>query len=159
MRHTLDGLIPKARSQMELPDELYERVAELSEQGNALMDGDDPAAALRVWSSALALLPPPREQWEAHVWLSASLGDAAFSLGNTAQAFEYFFDAMNGPDGQVNPFILYRAGQCCEALGNRQQALNLLVRAYALDGEDVFNADEEGGRLLALLRQEALIPT
>ena len=143
---------------MELPDELYERITELSEQGNALMDNEDAAGAIVPWSSALSLLPSPKEQWEAYTWLCASLGDASFSLGNVAQAFHCFMDAMNGPDGQVNPFILYRAGQCCEALGNRKQALDLLVRAYALDGEDIFDADEEGAVLLALLRKDGLIP-
>ncbi|MDI9273062.1 hypothetical protein [Stenotrophomonas sp. PFBMAA-4] len=143
---------------MELPDELYERITELSEQGNDLMDNEDPAGAIVSWSSALSLLPSPKEQWEAYTWLCASLGDAFFSLGKVAQSFDCFMDAMNGPDGQVNPFILYRAGQCCEALGSRKQALDLLIRAYALDGEDIFDADEEGETLLGLLRKNGLIP-
>ncbi|MDQ7309743.1 MULTISPECIES: hypothetical protein [Stenotrophomonas] len=141
---------------MELPDEIYEQVTDLSEQGNVLMDADDHAGATRCWLQALEALPAPAKDWEAYTWLCASLGDASFLSGDVVAALKYFMDALNGPDGRANPFILYRAGQCNELLGQRDRALEYLLRAYALDGEDIFNADDEGGKYLALLRQQGL---
>lgn len=143
---------------MELPDEIYERVTDLSEQGNVLMDADDHAGATRCWLQALEALPAPAKDWEAYTWLCASLGDASFLSGDVVAALEYFMDALNGPDGYANPFILYRAGQCNELLGQRDRALEYLLRAYALDGEDIFDANDEGCKYLALLRQQGLTP-
>ncbi|MCU1136655.1 tetratricopeptide repeat protein [Stenotrophomonas maltophilia] len=143
---------------MELPDEIYEQVTDLSEQGNVLMDANDHAGATRCWLQALEALPAPAKDWEAYTWLCASLGDASFLSGDVVAALEYFMDALNGPDGHANPFILYRAGQCNELLGQRDRALEYLLRAYALDGEDIFDADDEGWKYLALLRQQGLTP-
>lgn len=141
---------------MELPDDIYEQVTELSEQGNTCMDADDHAGAMRCWLEALDKLPAPANDWEAYTWLCASLGDASFMSGHFPEALQYFVDALNGPDGHANPFILYRVGQCHELQGQRDQALEYLLRAYALDGEDIFDADDEGGKYLALLRQHGL---
>ncbi|HEL3863454.1 MULTISPECIES: tetratricopeptide repeat protein [Stenotrophomonas] len=142
---------------MELPDEIYQRVTDLSEQGNVRMDAHDHAGAMRCWLQALGMLPAPAKDWEAYTWLCASLGDASLLSGDVPVGLKYFMDALNGPDGHINPFILYRIGQCNELLGKRDQALEYLLRAYALDGEDIFDADDDGSKYLALLRQQGLI--
>lgn len=46
-------------AQEELPDDIYNRVTELSEQGNDLLDRGDTKAAISMWRSALQLLPDP----------------------------------------------------------------------------------------------------
>ena len=143
---------------MELPDEIYEQVEQLSEQGNDLCEEGDFTGAIAVWQSALALLPPPRQQWEASVWLHASIGDAYYQEDEWQDAKAAFFDAMNCPDAQVNPFVHYMLGKTLLRLDDEEGAVDHLLRAYMLDGVDIFDADEEEGPdALALLQNKGLV--
>lgn len=74
----------------ELPYDIYDRVTELSEQGNNLLDRGDTKAAISAWRSALQLLPEPRRQWDAAVWLHASIGDAQRDDGDLNGALDSF---------------------------------------------------------------------
>jgi len=87
-------------------------------------------------------------------WLNASLGDA-FRTGHALEdAKAALFDALNGPDGHANPFILLRLGETLVDLGDTERGVEYLLRAYMLDGERVFEAD--GSRYLKLLRDRNL---
>lgn len=141
---------------MKLSDHISDRIDELSERGNLLLDeGGDWEGAVEVWKQALALLPPPVTDWEAATWLNASIGEAYYAGGQSEDALAYLFDALNCPDGHMNPFILLRVGQILVDQGRTDEGVEQLLRAYMLDGEDVF---EEGGeRYLQLLRDRKLI--
>ncbi len=143
---------------MELPDNIYEQVEELSAEGNDLFDQARFSEAIRKWSSALELLPEPRAEWEAYTWLSASIGDAQYQLGQLEAARHSFFDALNGPDGQGNPFVHYRLGQCEVRIGNEESGISHLLQAYMLDGEEVFFGEKDGMMYLQKLKDKALIP-
>jgi len=67
---------------MELPDKIYDEVDALSAEGNDLMDGERFDAAIDKWMQALDLLPEPKMDWEAYMWLSASIGDAQYQQNN-----------------------------------------------------------------------------
>ncbi len=141
---------------MELPDELYERIETLSEEGNDLLDGGNPAKACEVWREAYALLPTPRTDWEAATWLSASIGDACYQMQDYPAARDALMDALNTTDGLNNPFVYYMLGKALRQLGD-EKAINYLLRAYMLDGEDIFDSDEEEGpECLRILQDEGL---
>ena len=143
---------------MELPDELYEQIEDLSGQGNDLCDDDNFRGAIDVWQSALALLPEPKNQWEAALWLHASIGDAYYQEDEFENARNSFFDAMNCPDGQDNPFVYYMLGKTLLRLEQEEEAVQYLLRAYMLEGVDIFDADEdEGPDAFALLEQHGLV--
>ena len=55
---------------MELSDELYDRIEELSETGNEAMESEDYAKAISCFQEALDILPEPKEDWEAYLWLA-----------------------------------------------------------------------------------------
>ena len=65
---------------MELSDELYDRIEELSETGNEAMESEDYAKAISCFQEALDILPEPKEDWEAYLWLVGSIGDAHFMM-------------------------------------------------------------------------------
>ena len=46
---------------MELSDELYDRIEELSETGNEAMESEDYAKAISCFQEALDILPEPRK--------------------------------------------------------------------------------------------------
>ncbi|WP_062064939.1 tetratricopeptide repeat protein [Cellvibrio sp. OA-2007] len=141
---------------MELPDDIYTEIEELSEAGNQLCDDENFTAAIEKWNQALMLLPDPKSDWEAYTWLSASIGDALYQLKDFAAAREKFFDALNGPDGRENPFVHYRLGQCEIHIGNEENGINHLLQAYMLDGEDIFQAEDDGAVYLQKLSEKNL---
>lgn len=144
---------------MSLAQRIFDQVEMLSGEGSDLADEGDHQGAIKKWSAAMDLLPEPKSSWDAYPWLSASLGDAYYQLNRLPEAREALFDALNGPDGQQNPFVHYRLGQTEVALGNMDSAVAHLLEAYMLDGEEIFLEDEEGGgaKYLQMLKDRRLV--
>lgn len=142
---------------MQLPKAIGDKVDSLSAQGNDLCDESRFAEAIEKWSAAMSLLPEPRVDWEAYTWLSASIGDAQYQLRRLDAARNSFYDALNGPGGQENSFVHYRLGQSLIKLGEDERGIQSLLKAYMLDGEAIFSADDEGDRYLRKLRDRKLI--
>lgn len=142
---------------MELPENIQDELDDLAEQGNDLCDEERFDEAIQKWREAMTLLPEPVADWEAYMWLSASIGDAQYLSGQFEAASQSFYDALNGPDGVENPFVHYRLGQSLVKLGNEEGGLQSLLKAYMLDGEDIFDSDDEGEAFLQLLRDKKLV--
>ncbi|WP_322051571.1 tetratricopeptide repeat protein [Paraburkholderia bannensis] len=141
----------------ELPQNIQDKVEVLSEQGNVLCDESEFSKAIQQWRTAIALLPEPQVDWEAYTWLAASIGDAQYQLEDLEAACQSFFDALDGPEGMQNPFVHYRLGQCQIKLGHVEHGVQSLLKAYMLEGEDIFDEDHEGASFLKILRDKKLI--
>lgn len=142
---------------MELPTNVSRQVDFLSEEGNDLADQGAFSLAAAKWGQALDLLPAPAVDWEAYTWLKASIGDAHYQLGDFSSARDALFDALNGPDGQENPFVHYRLGQTELALNNEKAGIDELLKAYMLDGDKIFLEEEDGPVFLQKLRDVGLV--
>lgn len=129
---------------MELDDDIYAQITVLSEEGDDLSEDGDFAGAIREWQLALGLLPQPKNQWEAATWLYVSIGEAYYFLDDYASASAVLLDELNCPDGQANPFVHYMLGKALVKLDD-SKGLAQLLQAYMLDGDEIFNADEEEG--------------
>ncbi|MDO5679526.1 MAG: hypothetical protein Q4G54_04290, partial [Pelistega sp.] len=136
----------------ELDDDIYLKIVELSEDGNDFMDNQDYTSAAQAFAEGLMLLPEPKTKWEAYTWLKAGTCDAYFFLNDFQKAQEEAFDAMNGPEGAYNPFILMRLGQCFYELNgsDNEKAIDYLMKSYLLEGEEMF-ADEDPKYLKAIV--------
>lgn len=142
---------------MELPDELYEQIEALSEQGNDHIDADEPTAALAAWRTAYELLPEPRRQWDAALWLLASMAEAHYLLEDYPAVCDAMRDALNAPGGNENPYVHYMMGKALLRLQD-DKALESLLKAYMLDGVDIFDSDaEEGADALQILQERGLV--
>ncbi|SCB49034.1 tetratricopeptide repeat protein [Rhizobium multihospitium] len=141
--------------QEELPDNIYDRVTELSEQGNDLLDHGNAKAAISIWRSALQLLPEPRRQWNAAVWLHASIGDAQRQDGDLDAALDSFRQAAASGDGYANSFVQLGIGSCLYDLGRHEESTDPLLRAYMSEGEEIF--EESDPSYLDFLRKRKLI--
>jgi len=141
---------------MELPQPIYDEITTLSDEGNSLSDDGSFDRAISKWTAALDLVPEPKSNWEASTWLYASIGDARYQQASFDLARSAFLDAMNCPGAETNAFIQYRLGQCEWKLGNEKNAIDRLLRAYMLDGENIFEGEPEGHTFLSLLRQRRL---
>ena len=122
---------------MELSDELYDRIEELSETGNEAMESEDYAKAISCFQEALDILPEPKEDWEAYLWLVGSIGDAHFMMGNYGKSLEFFRKCYNIGETD-NPFILLRLGENYLEMEDETNATEFLLRAYMLEGEKDF---------------------
>lgn len=142
-------------AQEELPDDIYDRVAELSEQGNDFLDRGDTKAAISSWGAALQLLPEPRRKWDAALWLYASIGDAQRQQGDLDEALSSFRQAAASSDGCANSFVQLGIGTCLFDLGRQDECTDALLRAYMSEGEEIF--EEPDPKYLDYLRKQRLI--
>jgi len=128
----------------ELTDEQQEQMDEYCEKGNAEMDEENYAAAADWFKKAYAVLPAPQEDWEASGYITASLGDALFSAGKFEEALEHLLIAHEFYQGETNnPFVLLRLGETYFELGNEEQALIFLLKAYQMEGQQLFDDDKK----------------
>lgn len=136
---------PQPPSGDRLADRVAARVEELCDYGDEQADDGDYRGALESWSAALALLPAPRTDWGEATWLYASIGDAHVQLGDDAAAQAALVDALNCPDGAATGYVHYLLGVSMLRTGDAR-AVDHLVRAYALEGQGIFDDDGETGR-------------
>ncbi|MCC9606526.1 hypothetical protein LOC68_17415 [Blastopirellula sp. JC732] len=126
----------------DLDDFLYEQVTELSQEGNVLFDDGDLDAAMAKFDAAWGLLPEPKNQWEAALWLLAAKGDVYFARQQYAEVVDAMMRAAMCPDGLGNPFIHLRLGQAYWELGDKSRAGNELTMAYMAAGADIFEDED-----------------
>ncbi|MDE6499238.1 MAG: tetratricopeptide repeat protein [Rikenella sp.] len=128
---------------MELSEQIDKQIEKLSEQGNRAMDKENYEKAIDLFQQALALLPEPKEEWEAYSWLRVSIGDAYFMLEDYVKSEENFRMGYVAGELLDNPFVLLRLGQNYVELEQEERAVEYLLKAYMLEGEDIFEEEEE----------------
>ena len=128
---------------IDMTDEQASQIDRLSELGNDAMDDEKYDKAIAYFTEALGFVPQPKEDWEATGWLYASIGDAYFMQEEYSKSLDYIAKAYTVYGDDVNPFILLRYGQCACELGDEKKAVELLLRAYMLEGEEIFEGEEK----------------
>lgn len=126
-----------------LDDQTAAQVERLSEEGNVLVDTNDFNGALKKFIAALNLLPLPKSRWEAALWLYASIGDMYLFKEEYEQAASNYYNALNCPEGQESGFVHLRLGESLYELDDKKKALDHLLRAYMLEGKEIFEEEED----------------
>lgn len=127
----------------ELASEVHEEIQELCSRGDELAGDGAYDEALEEYWAAWALLPEPKEQWEAATWILAAIGDANFLSGDYASGRDNLTTALECPGALGNPFIHLRLGQCQFELENLDRASDELARAYMGAGNEIFEGAEK----------------
>lgn len=119
-------------------------IDDYAEEGNKLFDEEQYTQAIQIWLEGLNSLKRPLNEQSEAVWFQTSIADAWFMLGEFEKAYPYLWDAKSNisGEGSTNPFVLLRLGQCSHELG-KDDAMEYLVRAYMLAGEEIFGYDDE----------------
>jgi len=125
-----------------LSEELNKKIEQLVAEGNVLVDEDDYVSALDKFEDALDLIPNPKNSWEEALWIYASIGDMQVFTEDYESAAENFFNALNCPDAQQNSFLHLRLGQALFELDDKEKALDHLLKAYDIDGEEIFDDED-----------------
>lgn len=129
----------------ELPLELEEKLESLYEKGNRLEQEERYEEALQTWQEGYALIPAgSRPDLEAACQFLAAMGDVYFLRKGMYQEAYECFDAARGYGGYGSPFIMLRLGECCLELGDEKNAAEYLMRAWMMEGEEIFEPDENG---------------
>lgn len=136
---------------MELNDELFDRITMLCEKGEELCAENKLEESIEIYTEALNLIPEPKPEWEAAVWIYTAIGNIYFTLGDYNKAQKAFHEAYKGNGSGGNPFINLRLGQCSYELLDLPLAEEFLRKAYMLDGEHIFHFENE--KYLKYLKQ------
>lgn len=126
----------------ELPTKIHAEVTKLSAQGDQLAKAGRYDDAIPLYWKAWDILPDPKQQWGAALWLLAAIGDANFGNRDYVACRDNLNSAMQIPGAVGNPFLHLRLGQCQFELGNMGRAADELARAYIPEGKAIFKADD-----------------
>jgi tetratricopeptide (TPR) repeat protein len=125
----------------ELAPDLYEAVKRHCARGDELAGGQKFRDAIVEYNKAWALLPDPKDHWNAATWILAAIGDAAFSGGYIDLAKQAFDDVILCPGALGNAFLHLRRGQLLFDAGDLDAAADELVRAYMGGGREIFEVE------------------
>lgn len=140
----------------ELSQPLQDQINSLAALGDELAeDGNFPEALEQYWQ-AWDLLPEPKTEWDAGLWLLVAIGDANFNGEDYAAGRDNLASAMHSPDALGNPFIHLRLGQCQFELGDKEEAAEELTRAYMEAGIEIF--EDEDPKYLEFLKTKLQPP-
>ncbi len=144
------GLFSKRKKDEEKFEEitpaLRAKLDEFAERGNWLEEEERYEEAIQAWEEGLGLIPKPQQFYSETIWFLAAIGDVYFKKRMFLQAHECFDKARGNLSGggYGNPFIMLRLGECCLELGDEKNATEYLLRAYMMDGREIFEADGNG---------------
>jgi hypothetical protein len=127
---------------LEIPDDIHKNIQRLCALGDAHIEARDFSRAYESFMSALALVPEPKQDFEATTWIMAALGDMYFFSKDFTQLRNVLTDAMHCPGAIGNPFLHLRLGQAQFELENLERSADELCRAYMGAGRDIFDNDD-----------------
>jgi tetratricopeptide (TPR) repeat protein len=128
---------------MELTESTYDEIKAFCAKGDELASQKKYSAALEQYNCAWALIPEPKNEWEASTWVLAAIGDVCFLGGFMISAREALQYAMTCPGALGNPFIHLRYGQVLFDAGEMDVAANELTRAYMGAGSEIFAKEDQ----------------
>lgn len=126
----------------ELSDDVHAKILQLSATGDDLAERNKFAEALQAYWAAWDLLPEPKTNWEAAIWLLAAIGDANFLGKDFVAGRDNLNTVMHCPGAIGNPFLHMRLGQCQFELGVLDRAADELMRAYMGAGANIFKDED-----------------
>ncbi|MGV6861420.1 MAG: tetratricopeptide repeat protein [Putridiphycobacter sp.] len=127
----------------ELDDKVYAEIQEKCATGDQFAEEGNYQNALTEYWSAFDLVPEPKTNWNTSTWILTAIGDANFLSGDYQAGVSNLSNAMHCPEAIGNPFIHLRLGQCQFETGNLDRAADELTRAFAIEGENIFEQEDE----------------
>lgn len=126
----------------ELPEELGEKIEKLAKQGNSAQVLEKFDIAIEKYEEALTLVPNPKTDWEASTWLYVGIADNQMNIEKFKEAKENYYNALNCPNALENGYIYLGLGQSFFELEDIEKAKEYILKAYMLEGEELFEDEE-----------------
>ena len=134
---------------LQLDPATHERIVALCAEGDRHAEAGRHGSALKQYAEAWALLPDPKERWNAATAVIAAIADSWFLAGRYDEVLRALEFGMNCPGADGNPFLHLRLGQALLEQGEEERAAAALMRAYEAHGEAIF--EHEDPKYLAFL--------
>ncbi|MGJ8673324.1 hypothetical protein [Rubritalea sp.] len=136
----------------DLEPELKEQVVELCNKALEAQEEERYHASNRDLLKVHDLLPSPKEEWKAYIWLLSNIGDNHFEQDEFAEAMVHLDEVFERDETSFeNAYLCLRRGQCALELEQNELALELLSKAYALEGKELF--EDEHSKYLKSIKQ------
>ena len=103
--------------------------------------------AIKYYYKILDCLPEPKEIWEAYDWAYTSIGDTYFLMDDYHNALINLKKVILSYD---NPYLYLRYGQCQYKIGDKNEGVKYLGKAYDMAGDDLFKLEEDMYKELAI---------
>lgn len=139
--------------QKELDPDTHAAIKTYSAKGDELVAARAFEEAIAEYNKAWALVPDPKNEWNASTWILAAIADAAFLADYKTSAREALQYAMTCPGALGNPFLHLRYGQVLLDAGEPDAAADELIRAYMSEGAKIFALEDP--RYLDFLKTRA----
>ena len=128
----------------ELSEKLYEAITNLLDEGDELVERGKYKEAIAYYEEAMNRLPEPKEDWTLFDTIAICIGDSYYEMGEYIVADRFYTMSLTRGSGIENPYVWYVKGRNLIKLGNKEEGVDALMRAYMLDGTDVFDTDDGG---------------
>jgi len=126
----------------ELSEKLYEAITNLLDEGDELVERGKYKEAIAYYEEAMNRLPEPKEDWTLFDTIAICIGDSYYEMGEYIVADRFYTMSLTRGSGIENPYVWYVKGRNLIKLGNKGEGVDALMRAYMLDGTDVFDTDD-----------------
>ena len=126
----------------ELSEKLYEAITNLLDEGDELVERGKYKEAIAYYEEAMNRLPEPKEDWTLFDTIAICIGDSYYEMGEYIVADRFYTMSLTRGSGIENPYVWYVKGRNLIKVGNKEEAIDALMRAYMLDGTDVFDTDD-----------------
>jgi tetratricopeptide (TPR) repeat protein len=134
-----------------LSDYFSEKVDELAIEGDDYFEKREYEAAIEAYKKGIEIIPEPKNLWETKLWFTAAIADSYWNLKKYKNALEYLDDSLQVEGGKENAFIRLRRGQVLFELQRIIEAKQELQKGYELNGEDLF--EDEDDKYLKLIKE------
>ena len=114
-----------------LDENVHNRIIELCKEGDNLFDNNLFSAAIEKYNCALSLLPDPKEQWDAYVWIVVAKGDAYYCSKNYDLAIGQYTIALI--IDRDNPYINMRLGESYFEINDMSESRKYILKAKNID--------------------------
>jgi len=129
-------------NELELDERTHNSITAFCSSGDDLAASGQYEQAVGEYNKAWALIPEPKNEWEAATWVLAAIADACFLAGYKTSAREALEYAMTCPGAVGNPFLHLRLGQVLFDADNHAAAADELMRAYMGGGDEIFSTED-----------------
>lgn len=126
----------------ELSSEQYEAICDLLDKGDELSEEGKYKEAISTYEEALKGLPEPKEDWDIFDTIVVCIGDSYYEIEQYEKANTYYSMSLVSGNGVENPYVWYVKGRNHIKLGDIENGTDALIRAYMLDGTNIFKSDD-----------------
>ncbi len=122
-------------------------VLELLNEGDKLFRDKKFFEAIEIYKQAEELLSG-EDDISTYSDVKIAIGDALYHVLEYRLALDYFINAFDNEAYYDNPYLNLRVGQCYFNLGDNGRAKFYIKKAYELDGDLLFENEQEALNLI-----------